>query len=49
MQRLHEQHTNVLLERHVANNVDELIEVEAAISVAKVVLARGHALLLQQL
>jgi hypothetical protein len=41
MQRLHEQRANVLLERHVANNVDELIEVEVPISVAKVVLAKG--------
>jgi hypothetical protein len=29
------------LERHVANNADELIEVEAAVTAAKVVLARG--------
>jgi hypothetical protein len=41
MQRLHEQCANVLLEIHVANNADELIEVEAGINVVKVVLARG--------
>jgi GC-rich sequence DNA-binding factor len=41
MQRLHEGHVNAPLERHVANNADELIEVEAAVSAAKVVLARG--------
>jgi hypothetical protein len=49
MQRLHEQRTNALLEKHVANNGNELIEIEVVISVAKVVLDRGHALLLQQL
>ncbi len=41
MQRLHEQCTNVLLERCVGNNVDELIEVKAIVSSTKVVLARG--------
>jgi hypothetical protein len=42
MQRLHEEHANALLERHVANNADELlIEVEAAVTAAKVVLPRG--------
>ncbi len=41
MQRLHEEHQHALLERHVANNADELIEVEAAVTAAKVVLARG--------
>jgi hypothetical protein len=41
MQRLHEERANVLLERHVANNFDELIEIEVAMSVAKMMLARG--------
>jgi GC-rich sequence DNA-binding factor len=41
MQRLHEEHANALLERHVANNADELIEVEAAVTAAKVVLPGG--------
>jgi hypothetical protein len=41
MQRLHEKHANALLERHVANIADELIEVEAVVIAAKVVLARG--------
>jgi hypothetical protein len=35
------------LERHVANNVDELIEVKVVVSVAKVVVVRGQPLLLQ--
>jgi hypothetical protein len=29
------------LERHVANNADELTKVEAAVTIAKMVLARG--------
>jgi hypothetical protein len=41
MQRFHEEHANALLERHVANFADELIEVEAAVIATKVVLARG--------
>jgi hypothetical protein len=41
MQRPHEKRANVLLERHVTNNANELIEIEATINVAKVVLARG--------
>jgi hypothetical protein len=41
MQRLHEQFANVLLERHVANNANELIEVEDVINAAKVMLANG--------
>ncbi|CAM6028943.1 unnamed protein product [Sphagnum balticum] len=41
MQRLHEKHANALLERHVANIADELIEVEAVVIAAKVVLVRG--------
>jgi sirohydrochlorin ferrochelatase len=35
MQRLHEEHANVLLERHVANIADELIEVEAVVIAAR--------------
>jgi GC-rich sequence DNA-binding factor len=41
MQRLHEERANALLERRAADNADELIEVEAAVSAAKAVLARG--------
>jgi hypothetical protein len=41
MQRPHEERANALLERLFANNADELIEVEAVVTVAKVVLARG--------
>jgi hypothetical protein len=43
MERLHEQHTNVLLEKHIANNADELIEIEVVVNVAKMVLAKGVA------
>ncbi|CAK9234297.1 unnamed protein product [Sphagnum troendelagicum] len=41
MQRLHEERANALLERRAADNADELIEIEAAVSAAKAVLARG--------
>jgi len=41
MQRLHEQCANVLLERHVGNNVNELIELKVVVNASKVVLARG--------
>jgi hypothetical protein len=49
MQRLHEEHANALLERHAADNANELTEVEAAVKAAKVAFASGQALPLQQL
>ncbi len=41
MQRLHEECANALLERHAADNANELTEVEAAVNAAKVAFARG--------
>ncbi|CAK9228093.1 unnamed protein product [Sphagnum troendelagicum] len=41
MQRLHEERANALLERHAADNANELTEVEAAVNAAKAAFARG--------
>jgi len=41
MQRLHDERANALLERHAADNANELTKVEAAVNAANAAFARG--------
>lgn len=41
MQRLHEERASALLERRIADNADEMAEIEVAVNAAKAALAKG--------